>query len=65
MLLRDQLTENVLEVGQVRRADDGCTDAGLSHNPRERDLRHAGALLLRQLLNAAKYTIRYDTLFQA
>lgn len=46
------LTGELLEVREVRRADDGRGHAGPREDPRERDLRHLHALLLRELLHA-------------
>ena len=46
-----QPTENVLEVRKLRRADDRSSHAGLREHPRKRNLRHADALLLRQLID--------------
>ena len=50
------LTEDVFEVLQARRPDDGRRHAGLAQNPRHRDLRHANAFLLRELLNPVEIT---------
>ena len=46
-----RLTEDVLEVRQAGRADDGSAHTRLGEHPRKRDLRHADALLLRELIN--------------
>ena len=52
-----RLTEDVLEVRQARRADDGSAHTRLREHPRERDLRHADALLLRELVNPAHHVV--------
>ena len=50
-------TEDVLQVGEVRRPDDGRGDAGFRHCPRERDLGHARLLLLRELLDPRNHNM--------
>lgn len=45
------LTEKLLEVREVRRADDGRGHTGLREDPRKRDLRHLHAFLLRELFH--------------
>ena len=47
------LTEDILEVREARRADDGRGDARLREHPRDSDLRHAHAraLALRERLD--------------
>ena len=44
-------TNDLFEVLQVRRADDRCSDAVSGQLPRNRDLGHRDALLLRKFLN--------------
>lgn len=46
------LTEKLLLIREVRRADDGRGHTGLREDPRERDLRHLHALPLRELFYA-------------
>ena len=48
-----KFTENVLEVSKLRRADDRSSHARLREHPSKRNLRHADALLLRQLIDPA------------
>ena len=48
----ERLTKDVLKVREARRAHDRRGHAGLRHDPRERDLRHAYALALCELFNA-------------
>ena len=52
-----KLTEDVLEVRKARRADDRSAHARLREHPRELDLRHADALLLRELVNPGNQAV--------
>ena len=47
------LTNQIFQIFQRRRAHDGRRHAGAGHDPRQRQLRHTAALLLRQRLDAA------------
>ena len=48
-------TQDILEIGETRSADDGSGHSRLREDPRKRDLRHAHAFLLRQLINPEVY----------
>lgn len=48
------LAQNVLQVIQARRANDGGGYVRLRQDPRDGDLRHADALLLRKLFDPVK-----------
>ena len=55
---KETRTDDVAQVVQVRRADDGRRDAFLGQRPRDGDLRHRHAALVRDLLDAVHDVVR-------
>ena len=53
----DTLTDDLLEVLELRRTHDGRSDAFLREAPRRRDLRHREPLLLRELLDPRNHNM--------